>query len=123
MKLARNADVKTILVRSVEGGAVYGGALALKVLFPAENFTLLEVRYEPGVGAPEHAHTHETVIYVVSGRVRTVIDREEYVLGPGDAARHPIGVSHIVEAIEASLVIEIKSPPPDLSRMVGATPT
>jgi quercetin dioxygenase-like cupin family protein len=120
MTFARNTDVTSILVRAVEGGAVYGGALSLKALMQGERFTLLEARYEPGVGAPLHSHTHESIIYVVGGKVRTVVGDEEFVFGPGDAARHPVGVSHTVEAIDASLVIEVKSPPPDLSRMVSA---
>lgn len=117
-----NADVSEITVSAVEGGAVYGGALMLKALMEAERFSLLEACYEPGVGAPMHTHTHESVIYIVSGKVRTVIGDQEFVLGPGDTARHPVGVSHTVEAVEASKVIEIKSPPPDLSRMVSAQP-
>lgn len=118
MNFVRNADLESIIVRAVEGGAVYGGELALKALLPAERFTLLEARYEAGVGAPIHTHAHESVIYVVSGSVRTIVEGEAFVLRPGDAARHPAGVAHTVESIEGSVVIEIKSPPPDLGRLV-----
>jgi quercetin dioxygenase-like cupin family protein len=119
MTLTRNADVDPIIVRAVEGGDVYGGELAVKPLMLGEHMLLLEARYEPGVGAPRHSHSHETIIYVVSGKVRTVVGEEEFVLGSGDTARHPIGVPHVVEAIEASHVIEVKSPPPDLGKMVS----
>ena len=35
-------------------------------------------------------------------------------MGPGDVCRHPKGVLHGLEAIEYSLVVEIKSPAPDI---------
>jgi quercetin dioxygenase-like cupin family protein len=120
MHYAPNDDVSTIDVKAVEGGSVYGGSLLVKALMQGDNMSLLEARYEPGVGAPEHAHTHETIVYVVRGRMRTVIDGKEFTLGPGDARRHPTGVRHTVEAVEPSLVVEIKSPPPSLSAMIGA---
>jgi quercetin dioxygenase-like cupin family protein len=47
------------------------------------------------------------------------VDKEEYVLGPGDVCRHPAGVPHGVEAIEESLVVEIKSPAPDIGSFLG----
>jgi quercetin dioxygenase-like cupin family protein len=123
MSYARNDDVSTIDVKAVEGGAVYGGSLLVKALMQGDNMTLLEARYEPGVGAPEHAHTHETIVYVVRGRMRTVIDGKEFVLEPGDACRHPTGVLHTVEALEPSLVVEIKSPPPTLATMIASDRT
>jgi quercetin dioxygenase-like cupin family protein len=119
MPYARNDDVDTIDVKAVEGGAVYGGSLLVKALMQGNNMTLLEARYEPGVGAPEHTHTHETIVYVVRGRMRTMIDGKEYILDPGDACRHPTGVRHTVEAIEPSLVVEIKSPAPTLATMIA----
>jgi quercetin dioxygenase-like cupin family protein len=114
MNLARNADVNVVAVKGVEGGAVYGGELLVKPMLKGEQMTLLEAHYEPGVGAPLHVHTHESIIYVVRGRVRTIVGGEEHVLAPGDAARHPSGVSHTVEAVEESIVLEIKSPAPSI---------
>jgi hypothetical protein len=35
-------------------------------------------------------------------------------MGPGDAFRHPIDVLHGLEVIEKSVVVEIKSPAPDI---------
>ena len=42
----------------------------------------------PGVGVPLHAHTHESVVYVVKGKVKSTVGSEEYILGPGDVCRH-----------------------------------
>jgi quercetin dioxygenase-like cupin family protein len=95
------------------------GHLALKVLMRAERMTVLELHYQAGARAPIHTHSHESVIYVVSGRVKTSIGNDAYVLGPGDVARHPAGVPHAVEALVDSTVLEVKSPPPDVSRLIG----
>jgi quercetin dioxygenase-like cupin family protein len=40
-------------------------------------------------------------------------------MGPGDVCRHPTGVLHGLEAIEDSVVVEIKSPAPDLGAFMA----
>jgi quercetin dioxygenase-like cupin family protein len=114
MLSARNADVADIRVSAVEGKATYGGELAVKTLIKGEEMTILEIRYAAGVGAPLHTHGHESIAYVVKGKVKSTVGSEVFILGPGDACRHPKGVPHGLEAIEDSLIVEIKSPAPDL---------
>ena len=63
--------------------------------------TFLEIHYAAGVGAPLHTHTHESVAYVVKGKVKSKVGGEEFIMGPGDVCRHPIGVMHGLEAIES----------------------
>jgi unsaturated pyranuronate lyase len=111
---ARNAEVAEIRVRAVEGQPTYGGELAVKPLIKGDAMTCLEIRYAAGVGAPLHAHTHESIAYVVRGKVKSTVGSEVFIMGPGDVCRHPKGVLHGLEAIEDSLVVEIKSPAPDL---------
>jgi quercetin dioxygenase-like cupin family protein len=60
-------------------------------------------------------HTHESVVYVVKGKVKSTVGEDEFIMGPGDVCRHPIGVLHGLEAIEDSVVVEIKSPAPDIA--------
>ncbi len=76
--------------------------------------TFLEIHYAPGVGTPLHTHTHESIAYVVKGKVKSTVGAEEFIMGPGDVGRHPAGVLHGLEAIEESVVVEIKSPAPDI---------
>ena len=71
--------------------------------------------FHPGVGAPLHAHAHESIVYVVKGKVPSKVGSEEYVLGPGDVCRHPKGVLHGLEAVEESVVVEIKAPAPEIA--------
>jgi quercetin dioxygenase-like cupin family protein len=112
---SRNADVKPIAVSAVEGKPTYGGEFFVKPLIKGDEMTFLEIRYAPGVGAPLHTHTHESIAYVVKGKVKSIVGSDVFVMGPGDVCRHPKGVMHGLEAIEESVVVEIKSPAPDIA--------
>jgi quercetin dioxygenase-like cupin family protein len=39
-------------------------------LIKGDKMTLLEIHYAAGVGAPLHTHTHESIAYVVKGKVK-----------------------------------------------------
>ena len=52
MILSRNADVKAVNVKAIEGEPIYGGDLLVKPLIKGDEMTFLEIRYTPGVGAP-----------------------------------------------------------------------
>ena len=119
MLSSRNADVAEIRVASVEGKPTYGGELVVKPLIKGEEMLCLEIRYAAGVGAPLHSHTHKSVAYVVRGRVKSTVGRDEFIMGPGDVCRHPKGVPHALEAIEESVVVEIKAPAPDIGAFFG----
>ena len=114
MITSRNADVEAIRVTSVEGKPTYGGDLVVKPLIKGDEMTFLEIHYSAGVGTPLHTHTHESIAYVVKGKIKSTVGSEEFILGPGDVGRHPKGVLHALEAIEDSVVVEIKSPAPDI---------
>ena len=112
---SKNSDVAAVAVKSVEGKAVYGGDLMVKPLIKGDEMTFLEIRYAAGVGAPLHTHTHESIAYVVKGKVKSTVGSEEFIMGPGDVCRHPKGVLHGLEALEESVVVEIKSPAPEIA--------
>ena len=108
----RNADVAAVAIKAVEGKPMYGGDMLVKPLIKGDEMTFLEIHYKAGVGAPLHTHTHESIAYVVSGKVKSTVGSEAFVMGPGDVCRHPKGVLHGLEAIEDSVVVEIKAPAP-----------
>jgi quercetin dioxygenase-like cupin family protein len=116
---SKNSDVEAVTVKSVEGKAIYGGDMLVKPLMKGDEMTFLEIRYAAGVGAPLHTHTHESIAYVVKGKVKSTVGSEEFIMGPGDVCRHPTGVLHGLEAIEDSVVVEIKSPAPDLGAFMA----
>lgn len=115
-------DAKEIRVTTLEGKPVYGGHLVVKPLVAGDQMTLLEVRYAAGVGTPMHSHAHESIIYVVSGKLKATIEDKAFIMGPGDVCRHPKGVLHGVEAIEDSVIMECKSPAPDISAFMASAP-
>jgi quercetin dioxygenase-like cupin family protein len=115
MLLMKNAEVDTVSVKAIEGQSIYGGELHVKPMMKGDEMVFMEVHYAAGVGAPPHVHSHESMIYVVRGKVKTVVGDEEFILEPGDVCRHPAGVAHGVEAIEDSVMVEIKAPAPEMS--------
>jgi quercetin dioxygenase-like cupin family protein len=117
--VSRNADVDPVAVNRIEGEPVLGGALFVKPLIEGDRMTLLETRVARGVAAPAHVHAHESLLYVVEGRVKTVVGAEEYIVGRGDACRHPAGVLHRVVALDDSIIVEVKSPAPELRSLFG----
>lgn len=119
MHLAKNAEVKERVVKSVEGQQVRGGELIVKPLMAGDQMTLLEIQYSPGTGAPLHVHQHETLAYVVKGKVKMTVGNEVYILNAGDVCRHPKGVVHGVEGVEQAVVVEIKSPAQPIEQFLG----
>jgi quercetin dioxygenase-like cupin family protein len=116
---SKNTDVKAVAVRSVEGKQIYGGDMLVKPLMKGDEMTFLEIHYTAGVGSPLHTHTHESIAYVVKGKVKSTVGADEFIMGPGDVCRHPTGVLHGLEALEDSVVVEIKAPAPDLGAFMA----
>jgi len=111
----KHKEVSPIEVTAIEGKPIHGGQLLARPMIQGDTMTFLEITYEAGVGAPLHIHQHESVIYIVSGKVKTIVGDDEFILGPGDVCRHPAGTPHSVQAIEATVMVEVKSPAPDIS--------
>ena len=117
--LSKNVDVKELFIKLVEGLPINGN-VRMKPLMAGDQMTLLEIRYAPGAGAPLHVHQHETLAYVVEGKVKVWVGDEEFLLGPGDVCLHPQGVPHGIEGIEQATVLEIKSPAQPLEAFLTA---
>jgi len=112
----KNVRIAGQAVVSIEGQRS-NGIFYVKQLIQSPQMALLEVRVASGVASAPHAHSHESLIYVISGKLRTSIGDESFELGPGDVCRHPSGVSHTVEALEDTIFVEVKSPPPQLQHV------
>ena len=108
MASSNTADPKKHVVKSVEGKPL-DGKFVVSSLINGNDMTMLEVHLEPGDRTPLHKHGHESLIYVVEGKLKTNVGQETHILGRGDAGLHPRNVEHCVEAIERTTVIEIKS--------------
>jgi quercetin dioxygenase-like cupin family protein len=115
MLVAPGASVPQIAVTAIEGAPVTGGAILVRPMLKGSEMTVLEIFYGKGVASSPHKHAHESMIYVVKGRLKGVIDGVPCELAAGDSCRHPAGVMHSVEALEDSLIVEVKSPAPDIA--------
>jgi quercetin dioxygenase-like cupin family protein len=62
------------------------------------------VTFEPGSVVPEHAHPHEQMGMMISGRLEFTVGGLTCVLGPGDKWSIPGGVPHSVRATEGPAV-------------------
>lgn len=102
-----------IAVTLIEGTPTSGTFLVTPVVV-GESHCMLEIRVERGASSQMHAHSHESLVYVVSGRLRTVIGERVQELGQGEACCHAPGVMHSVEALEDTVYLETKVPVPDL---------
>ena len=93
-------------------GAASAGEMTIKPLVVGDSMLLIELFEAKGVRVPEHTHDdHESIVYLVKGSMRLVIDGREFIARAGDAWLHPRGVPHWSETLEDCVAIEIKSPP------------
>jgi quercetin dioxygenase-like cupin family protein len=102
MKQAKYDDLKATPVRAGVERRVFSG----------DGATLAWTTLEPGHTPRPHSHTHEQIVYMVSGRARFVVGDEEAIIGPGDMLVVPPGVEHWAETIgdEPALDLSIFSP-------------
>lgn len=82
-----------------------------RTMTDGERMMLCEVSMEKGSVVPRHTHPHEQTGWLASGRLRLEVAGESRDLGPGDAWMIPGGVPHAAEALEASVFVDVFSPP------------
>ncbi|MCI0543604.1 MAG: cupin domain-containing protein [Actinobacteria bacterium] len=116
--LSPSSEIKPLYIRQVEDVRNFGN-VSVKPMLAGEQMTLLEITYPPGAGAPPHVHQHETLCYVVSGRVEVRVADDVFEMGPGDTCIHPQGVPHGIKGVEHAVVIEVKSPAQPVSQFLG----
>ena len=108
-------DIEGEPILSVEGAKVTATAKVppmVKVAIVTDQTLCTEVKRVGGHVGPWHTHMdHESVNYLVSGKMRLGIGDEEFIATPGSYWVHPIGVAHYAEHLEDSVVIELKFPP------------
>jgi quercetin dioxygenase-like cupin family protein len=115
--LSKSDSVIARYIRQVEGQGTFGD-VRTKAMRIGDQMVLLEIEYPPEAGAPLHVHQHETICYVVRGKVRVTVADDVFVMEEGDACTHPLGVPHGIRGIEHAVVLEVKSPAQDLSEFL-----
>lgn len=74
-----------------------------------ESIEVGRLQFRAGEGADEHAHPHEQVMLVVSGRLRVTLDGEVAEVGPGSGFHALPNQPHQITAIEDALVVSTKN--------------
>lgn len=83
---------------------------ARKTLAVGSKGLLAEFKLDAGAVLPEHAHPHEQIGYLVSGKLILIIDGAEELLAAGDSWAIPGNARHSARALEDSLAIEVFMP-------------
>jgi quercetin dioxygenase-like cupin family protein len=106
-----SAEAEVTRITEVEGRPL-GSPVQLKTLAVTPRMVFVECTFAPGQASKPHAHPdHDSIVYVVRGKVRVTIDGREFIAGPGDAWHNEPGVTHHIEALEPTVSVEVKSPP------------
>ncbi len=82
-----------------------------RTLVTGKSMMVCKCTFDSGVQVPTHSHSNEQVGYVVSGKVRMVINGENFNLGPGDSYCALSNVPHSAQTLEPAIVIDVFSPP------------
>ena len=107
----QGAALPMIAMKALEG-QVSTGRVEVKPMMVGDDMLMVEFFQEAGVRIPQHAHQdHESIVYLMQGRMELAIGEERFVATAGDAWRHPVGVPHSSVALEDCRAVEVKSPP------------
>jgi quercetin dioxygenase-like cupin family protein len=95
-----------------DGYFVTAGSGSRHAIFPGveirttagQALMLSMVTFEPDSVVPDHAHPHEQMGMMISGRLEFTVGGVTRLLGPGDMWRIPGGVVHRVRALDGPAV-------------------
>src|SRR6266513_3671020 len=68
---------------------------------------------EAGSKMPAHQHPQEQIVHILSGRMKLIVDGTPHEMKPGDSYYLASNISHGVETIEETRVLDTFSPPRD----------
>ena len=72
--------------------------------------TLAQVYLKRGAVVPIHAHESEQMTYVLQGALKMLVGGEEVTVREGEVLHIPTRVSHQVEALDDTFVLDVFSP-------------
>lgn len=108
----QGANVPVIAMQALEGQGGISGRVEVKPMMTGDDMLMVQFFQEAGVAIPEHTHhDHESIVYLIRGKMQLAIGDAVSVAGPGDVWRHPVGVPHSSLALEDCVAVEVKSPP------------
>lgn len=102
MMMYRNADAEP--VQALPG-------IVRRTLIEGKSMMICEFTLEMGAQIPTHAHLQEQVGYLVSGKIRVIVDGRGFELNPGDCYCVLSNVPHSAEILARSVAVDTFSPP------------
>lgn len=87
-----------------------GKGVTRKVLSHSENLMVCEISLAEGSVIAAHAHPHEQITYIISGKCRYTVGEETKEVGTGDSVLIPGNVPHSIVILEDMKVIDVFSP-------------
>jgi quercetin dioxygenase-like cupin family protein len=75
------------------------------------NVTVARFFLKKGVVVPEHKHPNEQIAFVLSGKMRFIVDGKPITLAPGETLCILPNVPHSAEALEDTVDLDVFTPP------------
>lgn len=96
---------------AVVAGKVIKGEGAGELVVVGQNTMLVRLDLKAGFDQDGHFHPdHESIGYVLSGRVEMTVGDKHEVLTAGSTWYHPPGVNHICKVVEDAVILEFHAP-------------
>ena len=84
-----------------------------RTLVSGETMHQMHVSLQAGSHLPEHRHPHEQIIHVIEGHIRVTVGDVAREVAAGESFYLASNVSHAVDALKTTLVLDTFSPPRD----------
>lgn len=101
-------DVQLINLKDIATREVFPGHRAH--LVHGERMTVAHWHIDAGSTVPEHAHPHEQIVNVLSGRYELTVAGEPLSLEPGMVVVIPGGVRHSGRALTDAMLLDVFCP-------------
>jgi len=75
-----------------------------------DHLMVVEVHFDTGVTAPLHAHRHEQITYVMSGKFEFTVGEKTYTVGAGDSLYKEPHIEHGATCLEAGVLLDVFTP-------------
>jgi quercetin dioxygenase-like cupin family protein len=73
----------------------------------SQGYSVVRYAYSPGTRFDDHTHEADKKDAVVSGCFKICVERDEFLLKPGDMIEIPAGIIHSAEVIGDEIVVSL----------------